>query len=314
MIDITDSTYIPEQKTAVALGLFDGVHKGHCAVINAAVSYEAEGYKSAVFTFKTDSVTSKGHDGRIEMLLTDELKQEKFKQMGIEYLFSPDFPEMKNLTAEMFVKDILVERLNAGVAVCGDDFRFGKGALGDCDTLRKLGQKYGIEVCVISHIICDEGEISSSNIRKAVRNGEIKRANAMLGYNLLFMLPVIDGNRIGRTLSFPTINQRIPKGQVLPRFGVYASIVKFDGSTYYGVSNVGIKPTVHSDGLPLIETYIMDYSGNLYGKTVSVELVDFIRPECRFDSISELKCQIEKDVAGVRNVIYNSSERKDENE
>ena len=301
MIDITNGEHIPDCNTACALGLFDGVHKGHQLVINTAGELKKKGLKTAVFSFKTDTVTSKGHDGRLEMILTDEVKDRHFERMGVDYLFSPDFASLKNLTCEEFVRDILVGKLKCKAAVCGADFRFGRCAMGDSERLKELGAKYGIEVLVLERLLYNGEAISSTEIRENIRNGKIERANEMLGYSFGFYLTVEHGRALGRALDFPTINQIIPKGQVLPRFGVYSTRVKIGDKCYHGVTNVGIKPTVNVKVSPLAETYIIDFDGDLYGQKVEITLEHFVRAEKKFDSIKELKEQISRDTLSVIN-------------
>ena len=161
MTDITNSGFIPKKRTVCALGLFDGVHRGHQLIITTAVkkAQSLDGH-SAVFCFKTDTVTSKGHDGRIEMLMSDEEKHKKMAELGVEVLFSPDFAEFKGMSPEDFVKKVLKERLNCSGAVCGNDFTFGKGAQGKAVDLKRLGEKYDIDVEIVSPLLMG-GEVIS---------------------------------------------------------------------------------------------------------------------------------------------------------
>ncbi|MBQ9375560.1 MAG: bifunctional riboflavin kinase/FAD synthetase [Ruminococcus sp.] len=293
---INDDKCVYPYKTAVALGLFDGVHSGHQAVISEAVGRGNDKVKSAVFTFKTNTMTSKAHDGRMEMLLTDEVKQQHFEDLGVDYLFSPEFSKYKDMTDEEFVKNVLKDKLNACFAVCGEDFRFGRNAMGDAKRLKELGGKYGFEVCVLKHITLNGQEISSTKIRELIRSGEIAKANKMLGYNYGYKLPVEHGFELGRTWDFPTINQIIPKGIVLPKFGVYCTLVNVCGRLYKGVTNIGIKPTVKVEIAPLAETYIIDFNGDLYGKAIEIELCEFVRPEKSFDTFSQLREEIARNI------------------
>lgn len=302
MVNLTDSDYIPKQKTAVALGLFDGVHRGHRLIIGKAVEKASEnGMKSAVFCFKTDTVTSKGHDGRIEMLMTDKDKGEAIESLGVEYLFSPDFNRMKSLPPEIFVRDVLVKRLNCGFAVCGTDFTFGRGAVGKAEDLVRIGKKHGIEVSVIDQLTYEGEAVSSTEIRRLIRHGEISKANEMLGYKYGYKIEVEHGFERGRTWNFPTINQKIPKGLVLPRFGVYCSKVLIDGKWYTGVTNIGIKPTVHVNTAPLAETFIIDYEGDLYGRKLELRLFEFVRPEKTFESFEALRDEISRNTEYTKN-------------
>lgn len=279
--------------SAVALGLFDGVHRGHQMIIGEAVkAAEADGINSAVFCFKTDTVTSKGHDGRIEMLMTDKEKAKLIDSLGVDYLYSPDFNDMKSLAPEVFVRDVLKGFLDCRYAVCGTDFTFGKGAAGKAEDLAALGKKYGIEVRVMDQLLYEGGVISSTEIRRLIRSGGISGANEMLGYRYGYVAEVEHGYERGRTWSFPTINQKIPKGLVLPKFGVYCSKVLIDGKWYSGVTNIGVKPTVNVETAPLAETFIIGYEGDLYGRELELRLYEFVRPERKFDSFDELKAEI----------------------
>ena len=296
MIDITENGVAPDINTACALGLFDGVHLGHKMVIERAVCQKLRGLSPAVFTFRTDTVTSKGHDGRVEMILDDREKQRHFAALGVELLYSPTFESLREMSPEEFVKDILVGKLHCKSAVCGSDFRFGKGAIGTSETLKELGAKYGIQVEVCGKLRIGGQEVSSTLIRDCIRTGRIAHANRLLGYPFSLELTVEHGRELGRTWDFPTINQCIPLGQILPKFGVYRSTVLLEGERYKGVTNVGVKPTVGCAASPLAETYILDFSGDLYGATIRVELEEFIRAERKFQSVDELKEQIDRDV------------------
>lgn len=294
---ISDDDIIKEN-TVCALGLFDGVHSGHSSIIRKAVEKaEAINGKAAVFSFKTNSITSKGHDGRLEMLLSDTDKQEKMSEIGVEYIYSPDFEKLKKMPPEQFVAKILKDKLNCRCAVCGTDFTFGLGALGKADDLVKLGRKYGIEVIIMPPLTYKDEIISSTEIRRCIRHGKIEKANEMLGYKFFFNLEVVKGFARGRTWNFPTINQQIPRGRVIPKFGVYCSVVTIDGVKYKGVTNIGIKPTVKENVIhPLAETFIIDFDGDLYGKVIKTELWEFLRPEKCFDSFDELKSEIGKNI------------------
>ncbi len=293
MICITENESICQNKTAVALGIFDGVHLGHQKVLKQAVEYSHDNIKPAVFTFNTDSVTYKSN-GRLEMLLTNKDKLEKFSEMGIEYSYSPEFYKLKDMSAQDFVRKVLKEKLNACCAVCGDDFHFGKNASADAGLLREIGRTYDIEVFAVKQLSVDHEFISSTEIRKYIKQGKISKANKMLGYNYGYNLAVEHGYERGRTWNFPTINQTIPENLVLPKFGVYCSKAIIDGKEYMGVTNIGVKPTVEVDTKPLAETYIIDYEGDLYGQKIKLELCEFVRPEIKFDSFEELRAEIQR--------------------
>ena len=299
ILDITKSKGAFQNKTAVTMGIFDGVHRGHQAVINTACEFKKQGLDVVLFTFKTDTVTTKGR-GFIEMLLSDDLKKERFDKLGVDYIYSPAFDEMKNMTSAQFVEQVLHEKLNAEVVVCGEDFRFGKGAKGDAEKLKLLCEKHHIKTVIVKQAKYEGRKISSSDIRDCIRRGEIKRANEMLGYNYYYKLPVLHGNEIGRTLDFPTINQEITKGYILPLFGVYITRTKIDGKWHNSISNIGVKPTFEERSAPLIETNILDFKGDIYGQVVEVELICFLRPERKFKSVDELKRQVKSDINKTR--------------
>ncbi len=295
MIDITNGS-VADKKTAVALGYFDGLHLGHVGVITTAMEQRDKGLHTAVFTFNCDSTLPKFESQ--EDIISFENKCELMRRIGVEYLYAPDFAEVCGYTAEEFISEILVKRLNAGFACCGSNFRFGKNGSGTPELLKEIGARYGIEAVTVADV-CHEGEmISSTHIRELIRNGEIRQANTLLGYDLWYRLPVVHGNHIGHTISFPTINQVIPQTNVIPRFGVYKSFVDVDGRIYRGITNIGVKPTVtrRRDGSGVVmETHIIGFAGDLYGENISVSLVDFIRPEQKFSGLEELKKQIEAD-------------------
>lgn len=277
------------EPTAVSLGIFDGVHIGHRAVLNSA---KQSGLKTAVFTFLSETVTTKGNKG---VIYPDEKKLEILKGLNIDYVLSPSFSDFKDMSAEDFVKDILVEAFNAKWVFCGEDFRFGKGAEAGVSRLAELCRKYGVELSVTPPVMYKGQAVSSTRIKNALIRGDISSANDMLYEKFGYFEKVIHGNEIGRTLDFPTINQPIPRKTVLPRFGVYLTEVEVFGQTYRGVSNVGVKPTVGNKE-PLIETHILSYSGNLYGEKLSVRLVKFLREEKRFSSLEKLKEQVDRDI------------------
>lgn len=278
------------ERTVVALGIFDGVHRGHRAALDLALE-KARELKAApaVFTFDTETVTSKG---KIEALLTREDKLRRLKEAGFEMVRSFDFAELKDMSAESFVSEILIKKLGAVCAVCGEDFSFGRGGAAKSGDLERICARYGTRVCIEKQLYIGGEAVSSTRIRGLLKNGDIARANELLGYRYGYLLPVEHGFERGRTWDFPTVNQRIPEGLVLPKFGVYCSKVLIDGKRYAGVTNIGVKPTVEKHSPPLAETFIIGYSGDLYGRTLDTRLYEFVRPEMKFSSFEELKAEI----------------------
>lgn len=294
MIDITYGAPAAE-KTAVALGYFDGLHLGHMGVIGAALAQRD--LKPAVFTFNCDTTLPKFQSP--EDIISFENKRELLAKAGVEYIFAPDFAKVCTLTDEDFVRTILRDTLNAGYACCGRNFRFGLGGHGTPERLRVIGAKYGIRAEIVEDVCLDGDLISSTRIRDFIRNGEIERANRLLGYEWQFKLPVVHGNGLGRKLSFPTINQILPETNVMPRFGVYRSYVQIHGRNYRGITNIGVRPTVGNSRGVICETHILNFNGDLYGENVAVSLCEFIRSERKFSGIEELKAQIELDIKTV---------------
>ena len=283
------------KKTAVALGMFDGVHLGHRAVFERAESFDEHGAEAAVFTFDSESLGDK-HGKSYRYVVPNSLKLDMIRQAGIKNICCADFSELRNYEAEEFVKVVLAGRMNAVKVVCGPDFRFGRGAAGNVDSLRKYGAKYGFEVSTVDPVVVDGNVVSSSRIRELLSEGDVKKANALLGYRYKIKRSVEDGNHIGRTIDFPTINQSFEEGQLIPAYGVYATSVVIDGKQYDGITNIGVKPTVEKECKPLAETHILGFSGDLYGKTLEVSFSDFLRPERKFDSLDVLKNQIKTDI------------------
>lgn len=281
--------------SAVALGFFDGLHLGHIEVIKRALL--KDGLCSVVFTFNDKTSLPKFSGKKGHCIITHEQKTEIFGGLGVERVYAPDFSDVKDYTAREFVERILRDELNASFVVCGYDFRFGKGGEGNPETLKQLCSEYGMECEVVPAVAVDGVTVSSTAIREMITKGDIETANRFLGYELSYKLPVTQGSKIGRTIGFPTINQKIPDYMVKPKNGVYKSWTIVDGRTYRSITNIGVKPTVDYKGGAVMETHITGYDGNLYGQTVRVALREFIRDEKKFAGLEELKRQIEEDKA-----------------
>ena len=287
-------------KKAVALGLFDGVHTGHRTVIGKAAAMTSKGLTPAVFTFDIFSIHEK--QGRtVEYIYGNDYRTKLIGDMGVssENIFSFDFNEIKDMSGEEFVRNILINKINTGYAVCGNDFRFGRNASCGINELSALGKKYGFIFEIAEDVKIGGENISSNRIRSCLKNGDILSANRLLGDSYTVSGEVVDGNHIGRTINFPTINQNYFKGQIVPAYGVYRTSVTIDGKIYDSVTNVGIKPTVAGTRNPLAETHILNYSGDLYGCNIETAFCEFIRPETKFPSIDALKAQIMRDIASV---------------
>lgn len=272
------------EKTAVALGIFDGIHIGHRQVIRQAVD---SGYIPTVLTFG-GKVKNAGR------LITETTKIKLLEDMGVaEYITLP-FEEIKNMPPQEFVTRVLAEKLNAAKVCCGFNFMFGKNACANATDLKNLCREQGIETAICPEVDFNGEPVSSTVIRQLVENGDVVTANKMLGHPFGYEYEVINGQKLGRVLGTPTLNQRFESDFLIPKFGVYASYSVYDGKKYPSVTNIGVKPTVGSD-YPLSETWIPDFSGDLYGENIEVRLLEFMRPEEKFGSIDILKDKIISD-------------------
>lgn len=280
------------KKRAVALGIFDGVHLGHRAVMKLTENDVIP----AVFTFNNTSLHTK--QGRIiEYIYTDEQKASLIRDLGISDIFSENFSDIRDMTGSEFAENIIAGKLNAASVACGRDFRFGRDASCGINELAELGRKYGFEVRVAEDILYGGKAVSSGRIRSLLSEGDVTEAAKLLGRSYMISGEIVHGKQIGRTLDFPTVNQLFAPGQLVPKFGVYASSVLIDRRHYESVTNIGVKPTIEGERSPLAETHIIGFTGDLYGRDIDVELRGFIRPEVRFDSLDQLKEQISRDIS-----------------
>lgn len=279
------------KKTSVALGLFDGVHLGHRAVLQEAKN---SGFTPVVFTFPAETAVRKNSGGYIYSSNTRNfILKNKFKFQ----VACMNFEQLRYLSGEEFAEKILCQELHACHVTCGYDFKFGYHASCNVNDLQKFGEKFNFQVKLVKNIIQDKKIISSTVIRKLLLAGEIEQANLFLGSPYLILEPVSHGAQLGRKINFPTVNQVFHENQLVPKFGVYASQTKMpDGKYFSSITNIGLKPTVNYNGSPLAETYIKNFSGNLYDKILQVQLLKFIRPEMKFNSIQALMQQMQEDL------------------
>lgn len=291
---IFDTIQKTEYPLSVALGFFDGVHNGHKEIITKCVEHATNGSKSAVLTFK-DSPQSVLKTISKPLLTTTTQKLSLFERLGVDVVYCVDFADIMNLSAEEFVKDILCDNLNAKTVVTGFNYHFGKGGESGADDMVDLCNKYQIDAIKCEPVLYKDAPVSSTRIRECIKHGDIEDANAMLGYEFAIASQIISGNHIGTKLKCPTLNQPLSSDIVIPTFGVYASTVTIDEKTYIGATNIGTHPTIKKTDAPVCETHILNYNGDLYGKSAHTKLHKFIRNEREFDSLDMLKAQITKD-------------------
>lgn len=297
-MQIFDTLVKTEYETVVALGFFDGVHIGHKAVLDACVERTEPAQKSVVFTFKS-SPHNLMSENKKPMLTTNEQKFGLFEKYGVDDVYCVDFMSVMELSKEEFVSKILVDTLNAKAVVTGYNYHFGKGGKGTADDLARLCSDYGVEVIVCDPVVYNGDTVSSTRIRGCIADGEIESANEMLNYSFSVETVVGSGNHIGTKISTPTINQKLTDGVIVPKFGVYASKVTVDDNVYIGATNIGVHPTV-GECAPVCETHLLDSTLDLYDKKVKTELLKFIRPEQKFESVDELKFQIAYDIKTIK--------------
>lgn len=291
MLIFRDLTEAPNP-TAVALGYFDGVHLGHKAVIRAAVDCKSEGLTPAVFTF---SSTPKRGTEKSQLTSFDE-KARIFEQIGVEILYILDFEEVKNKTPDEFVREVLKKVFRAEKVFCGYNYHFGKNGTATGDNLVEICDENDIKAFIQKPVRLQREYVSSTKIRDYLKAGDIQKANRMLGYDFGIVSESVEGRHLGTAMDTPTINLNFESNRLIPRFGVYASIVFVDGERHIGVTNIGVKPTIGKGNTPNCETWMPLYKGGeLYGKRVEVRLVEFLRPERRFKNLDELRKAIRSD-------------------
>ncbi|MBO5845273.1 MAG: bifunctional riboflavin kinase/FAD synthetase [Clostridia bacterium] len=302
------NTYVSDIPTVVALGCFDGVHLGHKAVISEAVRIaQSLSVKSAVWTFE-ESPRNFFSPGISPSITGYEEKRRLMRSLGVDiFVCIPFDSETGETSPENFFEDVLVNKLKAVHVVCGFNYSFGKGGVGNTELLAKLCRERGIGFSSLSAVEIDNEAVSSSRIRSALEAGDVEGAKKFLGHRFAIDTIVISGQKLARRLGFPTVNQVFEPRILVPRRGVYVTRVSFDSKKFYGITNVGMRPTVKSDIL-CAETHIFGFDGNLYGKNVRVEFLHFLRPEIEFESVDALAEQVRADIESAKQ--YLSSKAK----
>ncbi len=293
------------ENTAVAIGKFDGFHRGHQKLLGRLKEQKDNGLASVVFTFvPSPAAFFAGHP--LKDLTTVEEKRNIFRRAGVDYLI--EYPFCRQ-TADMepidYIKNVLVGRLNAKCIVAGDDVSFGRYGAGDCGLLREKASEYGYKVIVIDKVLYMEREVSSTYVREEVGNGNMELVDKLLGVPYHIGGEIVHGRRLGRTIGMPTVNLIPSPQKLLPPKGVYFSYVRFfdgqlSGIKYPSITNIGTKPTVDEREVMGVETYIYDFNKDVYGKSMEVFLLKFVRPEMRFDGVEELKSRMAYDIASGR--------------
>ncbi|QDI76548.1 MULTISPECIES: bifunctional riboflavin kinase/FAD synthetase [Leisingera] len=304
---VRDFEFVEHQDrgATVAIGNFDGVHLGHQSVIELARK-AVPGAPLGVMTFEPHPREYFAPDAPPFRLMRAETRAHRLEKLGVERLYELNFnTALSSLTPEEFARDVIAEGLGLAHVVVGADFCFGKGRAGDAADLQRFGEQYGFGVTIAPLMEYSEHAVSSTAIRNALSEGRPADARAMLGHWHRIEGVVIGGEQRGRELGFPTANMSID-GLHQPRFGVYAVLVDvLDGphkGSYFGAASIGVRPMFGGE-VPNIETYLFDFSGDLYGATLSVGLVEFLRPELKFDGLEALTAQMDADCAQAREIL-----------
>ncbi|MCH5252348.1 MAG: bifunctional riboflavin kinase/FAD synthetase [Lachnospiraceae bacterium] len=278
--------------TAVCIGKFDGIHRGHRLLLEKA---EQSGLSTVMFTFLFPDIRS---------IYSKFEKRMLAEKLGVDiFIEIPVNKEFFELQAESFMEDILVKRCGAKNIIVGEDFCFGHQRRGNVRMLEESASRYDFQVFVFEKLKAEGEIISSTRIREKISEGKMSEVNELLGTPYFIYGKVQQGNQIGRTISVPTANIVPEPHKVLPPFGVYAILAETDNKQYRGVGNLGIKPTIPGENPVGLEVWLFDYEGDLYGKEITISLMAFQRPEKKFDSVESLKQQIMKDTACAKEIL-----------
>ncbi len=286
------------KKTILTLGTFDGVHVGHKTILEKLTQSTENGlYESLVLTFFPHPRMVLQEKSEIKLLNTISEKTELLAQIGIQNLVIHPFDEtFSRLTAEEFVKTILVDRFQIHKIIIGYDHRFGRNRTANIDDLIIFGEEYGFEVEQISAQEIHAVSVSSTKIRTALLDGKMELANEYLGYTYFITGKVVQGKQLGRTIGFPTANIFVPEDyKLIPKNGVYVVQAIIDEKVVYGMMNIGFNPTIEDQNQQKIEVHFLDFEGDLYNATLQISIVHYIRDEQKFDSIELLTKQLQND-------------------
>jgi len=304
MLHVTSLNDVQLNGTWLTIGVFDGVHRGHQAILRQLVEgAHSAGSPAAVLTFARHPAEVLGHRD-LKCLTTSEERAELLGQLGVDAVISHPFDEhVAALSAAEFMRPVK-ERLGLSRLLIGYDFALGRGREGNASRLAEIGREKGYTVQVVEAVSDESGLISSTVIRKLVSVGDVADAAKMLGHSYSITGRVIHGTARGRVIGYPTANVEVPPGKLIPAFGIYACWAEVDGERYPAAISIGIRPTFDDDQRDVrVEAYLLDHESDLYEKTVKLEFVQRLRDEMKFPSVEALIAQIESDVAAVRSIL-----------
>ena len=287
-----------DSRCAVTIGVLDGVHRGHRALLERLDG----GLVPTVLTFDPHPVEVLRPGTPPRLITTIEERIDLFESVGVEQVGVLDLREIRDLEPAAFVIDVLVQKLNVARVVVGPDFRFGRDRGGDTDLMREMAGDLGFEVIEIEFVGDHDAVMASSRIRELIEAGDVAAAADVLQSRFIVTNEVIAGDQRGREIGFPTANIVPPQRKVIPLTGVYAAFVRLRGEVLPAAVNVGVRPTFGGGDL-LIEAFIIDFDDDIYGEDLTVEFVDYLRPELKFDGVEELVARMTEDVARCREVL-----------
>ncbi len=301
-------------KTAVAIGKFDGFHRGHQKLLQNLKMQQEKGLKTVVFTFVPSPAVFFSKE-IVRELSTISEKRRIFEKAGVDYLIEYPFcQKTADMEPETFIKEVLVDRIHAECVVAGEDVSYGKRGVGDCKLLQDKAAEHGYHVIIIEKVLYEGKEISSTYVRDGVKKGDMELVTNLLGVPYYVSGEIIHGRKLGRTIGMPTVNLLPPQEKLLPPKGVYFSSVYLqnrnhsranEGEWFASITNIGTKPTVDSHHVMGVETYIYDFDRDAYGEELDVYLLKYKRPERRFDGVEALKAQMAADIAAGREFFQN---------
>ncbi len=286
--------------TGVALGNFDGIHLGHQMLINKMILESKKlGLKSSLLLFKNHTkLTINNIKPRI--ITTYEQKLKIAEELGIDIVYVMDFDkEIMKLSPEKFIKNIIIDKMNSKLIVVGFDYKFGYKASGDSNLLIDLSKKYGLKIEVLKPIYENKEIIGSTEIRNLIKDGNVCKANKVLGRPYSIIGKVIEGSNRGHKLGFPTANIEVNLELSIPKTGVYKTNTIFKGKTYKSLTNIGYNPTFNEKKLK-IETHILDFNKNIYGEIIEIDFLDFLRDDIKFDTKEDLINQLNEDIKRIK--------------
>lgn len=303
-----DGIYEKSRGTCMALGSFDALHRAHMKLVSEAVEFaKKNNLDSGVFQFLERPEFVLRPEKEHKIVYVNEQKNRILENAGVDFAYFEKFDdEFMKMSCEQFVK-MLKDKFDVRCVVAGFHYRFGYKGMGDCNTLKELGKKYGFDVIVVEAVKYSDVLVSSTHIRNLILQGNVKEANEFLGRNYSIYASVVHDRGVGGTvLKTPTANLKLDKRLVLPASGVYATYIEFENKKYASVTNVGIRPTFGLNTVS-VESHILDFDGDLYNKKIELFFIDRIRDEIKFENSEKLQMQISSDIDKVKNMFYNTS-------